>query len=252
MSTGTETLLSVDRLVKRYGGLTATDNVSLDIRKGEIHAIIGPNGAGKTTLVAQLAGEIAPNGGAIRFSGHDVTRLPVDARARLGIARSYQITSVFRTFTALDNVAMAVQAKDGHSFRFWRAARGESALREPARAILERVGLGTRADVRAVNLAHGEQRQLEIAIALASEPKLLLLDEPTSGMAPAETARMIALIAGLPRSLAILMIEHDMQVVFSLADRITVLYYGEVLATGEPAAITANARVREVYLGTRH
>ncbi len=249
MSTGTDSLLSVDRLVKRYGGLTATDNVSLDIRKGDIHAIIGPNGAGKTTLVAQLAGEISPNGGEIRFSGHDVTRLPVDARARLGIARSYQITSVFRTFTALDNVAMAVQAKDGHSFRFWRAARGESALREPARAILERVGLGARADVRAVNLAHGEQRQLEIAMALATRPRLLLLDEPMAGMGKDESERMTQLLARLKGEETILLVEHDMDVVFALADRITVLVYGRVIASDIPDAIRANPEVRAAYLG---
>lgn len=249
MPIGTESLLSVDRLVKRYGGLTATDNVSLDIRKGEIHAIIGPNGAGKTTLVAQLAGEISPNGGAIRFSGHDVTRLPVDARARLGIARSYQITSIFRTFTALDNVAMAVQAKDGHSFRFWRAVRDEKALREPARAILERVGLGARADVRAVNLAHGEQRQLEIAMALATRPSLLLLDEPMAGMGKDESERMTQLLARLKGEETILLVEHDMDVVFALADRITVLVYGRVIASDAPDAIRANLEVRAAYLG---
>ena len=182
-----ETLLSVDRLVKRFGGLTATDNVTLDVRRGEIHAIIGPNGAGKTTLVAQLAGEIIPNGGTIAFDGADVTGLAVDARARLGIARSYQITQIFRGFTALDNVAMAVQAQDGHSFRFWQSARAEGALRDPARAILERVGLGARADVRAVNLAHGEQRQLEIAMALATRPRLLLLDDPLACMGKDES-----------------------------------------------------------------
>ncbi|MBL8834520.1 MAG: ABC transporter ATP-binding protein [Rhodospirillales bacterium] len=249
MAAATEALLAVEGLVKRFGGLTATDNVCLDIRKGEIHAIIGPNGAGKTTLVAQLAGEVAPNGGTIRFSGRDVTRLPVDARARLGIARSYQITSVFRAFTALDNVAMAVQATDGHSFRFWRAARNESALRDPARAILERVGLGARTDVRAVNLAHGEQRQLEIAMALATRPSLLLLDEPMAGMGKDESERMTRLLARLKGEETILLVEHDMDVVFALADRITVLVYGRVIASDVPEAIRANPEVRAAYLG---
>ncbi len=249
MAAATDTLLSVDRLVKRFGGLTATDNVSLDVRRGEIHAIIGPNGAGKTTLVAQLAGEILPNGGTIAFDGTDVTGLPVDARARLGIARSYQITQIFRGFTALDNVAMAVQAQDGHSFRFWQPARSEGALRDPARAILERVGLGARADVRAVNLAHGEQRQLEIAMALATRPRLLLLDEPMAGMGKEESERMTQLLARLKGEETILLIEHDMDVVFALADRITVLVYGRVIASDVPEAIRANAEVRAAYLG---
>jgi branched-chain amino acid transport system ATP-binding protein len=249
MAAATDTLLSVDRLVKRFGGLTATDNVSLDVRRGEIHAIIGPNGAGKTTLVAQLAGEIIPNGGTIAFDGADVTGLPVDARARLGIARSYQITQIFRGFTALDNVAMAVQAQDGHSFRFWQPARAESALRDPARAILERVGLGSRADVRAVNLAHGEQRQLEIAMALATRPRLLLLDEPMAGMGKDESERMTQLLKRLKGEETILLIEHDMDVVFALADRITVLVYGRVIACDVPEAIRASAEVRAAYLG---
>jgi branched-chain amino acid transport system ATP-binding protein len=249
MAAGTETLLAVAGLVKRFGGLTATDNVSLDIRAGEIHAIIGPNGAGKTTLIAQLAGEMAPNGGTIRFAGHDVTALPVDARARLGIARSYQITQIFKGFTALDNVAMAVQAQNGHSFRFWQDARGEAALRGPAEAILERVGLGGRGGVRAVNLAHGEQRQLEIAMALATRPRLLLLDEPMAGMGKDESERMTRLLAKLKGEETILLIEHDMDGVFALADRISVLVYGRVIATGAPAEIRANPDVRAAYLG---
>jgi len=245
----TETLLSVDRLVKRFGGLTATDNVTLDVRRGEIHAIIGPNGAGKTTLVAQLAGELAPNGGTIAFAGRDVTPLRVDARARLGIARSYQITSVFRGFTALDNVALAVQAQDGHSFRFWRPARGEAALREPARAILERVGLAARVDAKVSALAHGEQRQLEIAMALATRPRLLLLDEPMAGMGKEESERLTRLLAKLKGEETMLLVEHDMDVVFALADRISVLVYGRVIATGTPAEIRADAAVRAAYLG---
>ena len=244
-----EALLAVDRLVKRFGGLMATDNVTLDVRRGEIHAIIGPNGAGKTTLVAQLAGELAPNGGTIAFAGQDVTAMRVDARARLGIARSYQITSVFRGFTALDNVAMAVQAQDGHSFRFWKPAREEAALREPARAILERVGLGARADAKVAALAHGEQRQLEIAMALATRPRLLLLDEPMAGMGKEESERLTRLLAKLKGDETMLLVEHDMDVVFALADRISVLVYGRVIATGTPAEIRADAAVRAAYLG---
>jgi branched-chain amino acid transport system ATP-binding protein len=249
MAAGTDTLLAVDRLVKRFGGLTATDSVSLDVRRGEIHAIIGPNGAGKTTFIAQLAGELRPNGGSILFDGADVTGLGVDARARLGIARSYQITQVFAGFTALDNVAMAVQAQDGHSFRFWQPARTQAALREPARAILERVGLQARADVRAANLAHGEQRQLEIAMALATRPRLLLLDEPMAGMGKDESERMTQLLSRLKREETILLVEHDMDVVFALADRITVLVYGRVIASGTPDAIRGDAEVRAAYLG---
>jgi branched-chain amino acid transport system ATP-binding protein len=245
----TEALLAVDRLMKRFGGLTATDDVTLDVRRGEIHAIIGPNGAGKTTLVAQLAGELAPNGGTISFAGHDVTALRVDARARLGIARSYQITSVFRGFTALDNVALAVQAQDGHSFRFWKPARAEAALREPARAILDRVGLGSRADARVAALAHGEQRQLEIAMALATRPRLLLLDEPMAGMGKEESERLTRLLAKLKGDETMLLVEHDMDVVFALADRISVLVYGRVIATGTSAEIRADAAVRAAYLG---
>ncbi len=249
MAAGTDTLLAVDRLVKRFGGLTATDSVSLDVRRGEIHAIIGPNGAGKTTFIAQLAGELKPNGGTIVFDGTDVTGLGVDARARLGIARSYQITQVFAGFTALDNVAMAVQAQDGHSFRFWQKARTQGELRDPARAILKRVGLEARADVRAANLAHGEQRQLEIAMALATRPRLLLLDEPMAGMGKDESERMTQLLSRLKREETILLVEHDMDVVFALADRITVLVYGRVIASGTPDAIRGDAEVRAAYLG---
>jgi branched-chain amino acid transport system ATP-binding protein len=245
----TDALLSVKGLVKKFGGLTATDNVDLDVAEGEIHAIIGPNGAGKTTLIAQLAGELRPNAGSIAFAGENVTALAVYDRARRGIARSYQITQVFKGFSALDNVAMAVQANDGHSFRFWRPAREDAALREPARAILARVGLEARADVPAAALAHGEQRQLEIAMALATRPRLLLLDEPMAGMGKEESERMTRLLAKLKGEETILLIEHDMDVVFALADRITVLVYGRAIATGAPEAIRANAEVRAAYLG---
>jgi branched-chain amino acid transport system ATP-binding protein len=244
-----EVLLAVHGLRKRFGGLAAVDGVDLEVRAGEIHAVIGPNGAGKTTLVAQLSGELLPDAGTVRFAGQDVTRLPVHVRSRHGIARSFQITSVVRDFTALDNVALAVQAHSGSSFRFWRDARREAALREPARALLEAVGLGGRTDVVAANLAHGEQRQLEVAMALATRPRLLLLDEPTAGMGPEESARMVALLGGLRGRHAILLVEHDMDAVFALADRISVLVYGRVIATGTPGEISASAAVREAYLG---
>jgi branched-chain amino acid transport system ATP-binding protein len=245
----TEPLLEARGLVKRFGGLVATDNLDLAVEPGEIHAVIGPNGAGKTTLIAQLSGELRPNAGAIRFAGEDVTALPAPARSQRGLARSFQITSVFRGFSALDNVALSLQAHDGHSFRFWLDARSETNLREPARAILDEVGLGHRADVTAANLAHGEQRQLEIAMALATRPRMLLLDEPMAGMGREESERMVALLKRLKGRETILLIEHDMDVVFALADRITVLVYGRAIATGAPAAIRANADVRQAYLG---
>ena len=244
-----EALLAIEQLVKRFGGLVATDEVSLELPAGELHAVIGPNGAGKTTLIAQLAGELMPDAGTVRFAGEDVTRLAPYARARRGLARSFQITSVFREFTALDNVALAVQAHAGHSFRFWRPARAEAGLREPARAILAEVGLEGREEVPAASLAHGEKRALEIALALAARPRLLLLDEPTAGMGSEDSARMVRLLATLKGKLTILLIEHDMDAVFALADRITVLVYGRVIATGAPQAIRANAEVRQAYLG---
>ena len=243
-------LLQAVRLFKRFGAVTAADDLSLEVRPGEIHAMIGPNGAGKTTAIAQLSGEMKPDAGSVRFGGRDVTGLSADARARLGLARSFQITSLFRGFTAEDNVAMAIQAHAGHSFRFWRDARRDPALRGPARAVLESVGLAERADVVAANLAHGEQRQLELAMALATEPKLLLLDEPMAGMGQNESVRMISLLSGLKGQLAILLVEHDMDAVFALADRITVLVYGRAIASGAPEAIRADAAVREAYLGS--
>jgi branched-chain amino acid transport system ATP-binding protein len=245
----TEPLLEAQGLVKRFGGLVATDHLDLAVEPGEIHAVIGPNGAGKTTLIAQLAGELKPSEGTIRFAGEDVTALSAPARSQRGLARSFQITSVFRGFTALENVALSIQAHDGHSFRFWRDARREAGLRDPARAILEEVGLGPRADVMAANLAHGEQRQLEIAMALATKPRMLLLDEPMAGMGREDSERMVALLRRLKGRETILLIEHDMDVVFALADRITVLVYGRAIATGAPTEIRANAEVRQAYLG---
>jgi branched-chain amino acid transport system ATP-binding protein len=245
----TESLLQIEGLTKRFGGVIASDAITLDIPPGEFHAVIGPNGAGKTTLIGLLAGEIAPHSGSIRFDRGDITTLPADRRSHLGLARSFQITSLFRDFTALDNVALAVQAHSGHSFRFWNDARHDDVLRAPAQAALERVGLGARAAMRVDRLSHGEQRQLEIAMALATKPRLLLLDEPMAGMGPDESARMVAMLRELKGGITILLIEHDMETVFALADRITVLVYGRIIASGDPAKIRADAAVREAYLG---
>jgi branched-chain amino acid transport system ATP-binding protein len=244
-----DALLEIEGLSKRFGGVVASDEISLSVPPGELHAIIGPNGAGKTTLIGQLAGELVSDAGRIRFEGRDVTALPTWRRSRLGLARSFQITSLFPDFTALDNVALAVQAHAGHSFHFWRPARREEALREPARAALERVGLVSRADVLVSKLSHGEHRQLEIAMALATNPRMLLLDEPMAGMGPEESARMVTMLRELKRQLTILLIEHDMEAVFALADRITVLVYGRIIASDAPEAIRANEEVRQAYLG---
>lgn len=245
----TDTLLEVKGLVKRFGGLTATDNLDLDVRHGELHAIIGPNGAGKTTLISQLSGTLKPNAGHIIFDGHDVTKLPAYKLSAIGLARSFQITSIFLDFTAEDNVALAVQAHTGHSFRFWRSARRDQRLREPARAALAKVGLEDRADVVAADLSHGEQRQLEIAMAIATNPRMLLLDEPMAGMGPEDSARIVKVLKEFKKTYTILLIEHDMDAVFQLADRITVLVYGAAIATGAPADIRNNPEVRSAYLG---
>src|SRR5437588_820158 len=242
-----EALLQIEGLTKRFGGVTASDAITLDVAQGELHAVIGPNGAGKTTLIGELSGEIRPDAGRIRFDGRDITTLPIHRRSALGLARTFQITSLFDDFTALDNIALAVQAHSGHSFRFWRDAHGEPALREPARAALARVGLAERAEVLVSRLSHGEHRALEIAMALATRPRMLLLDEPMAGMGPEESARMVKLLRELKAEVTILLIEHDMEAVFALADRITVLVYGRVIATGAPEAIRANAEVRQAF-----
>ncbi len=244
-----EPLLEVRHLVKSFGAMTVTARVDLAIAPGEAHAVIGPNGAGKTTLLAQIAGELRPDSGSIRFGGRDITRMPVHRRAALGLSRSYQITSIFSGLTALENVVLAVQARAGHNFRFRRSARSIPALREPAMAMLDRIGLADRANTVAGRLSHGEQRQLEIAMSLATEPKLLLLDEPTAGMGVEESARMVELLRGLKGRHTLLLVEHDMEAVFALADRITVLVYGQVAATGAPEEIRSNPVVREAYLG---
>ena len=245
----TEPLLQIERLIKRFGGVVASDAITLDIPRGEFHAIIGPNGAGKTTLIGLLAGEIAPQNGTIRFDGGDITALSAARRSHLGLARSFQITSLFRDFTALDNVALAVQAHCSHSFRFWSDARRDDSLRAPAQAALERVGLGARAAMRVDRLSHGEQRQLEIAMALATRPRLLLLDEPMAGIGREETERLVNLLLGLKGQWTMILVEHDMAAVFALADRISVLIRGRLLITGSPAQVRADPQVVAAYLG---
>jgi len=244
-----EPLLQTESLAKRFEGIVATDDLTLAVAAGELHAVIGPNGAGKTTLISQLGGQLRPDSGRIRFAGNDITALPMYRRSQMGLARSFQITSLFLDLSVLDNVALAVQAHAGHSFRFWRDARRETALRQPALAALKRVGLAERADRRASALSHGEHRLLELAMALAGKPRMLLLDEPMAGLGPEESARMVEMLRALKAELTILLVEHDMEAVFALADRITVLVYGRVVATGAPEDIRANAQVREAYLG---
>jgi branched-chain amino acid transport system ATP-binding protein len=245
-------LLSVKRLVKRFGGLVATDHVDLDVCVGETHALIGPNGAGKTTFIAQIQGELSADEGAIIFAGRDIAGEAAWRRATWGLARSFQITSIFPQFTALANVVLAVQAQAGHSFRFAHRALNEPALVEPAHAALAAIGLDDRAHVRAVALSHGEQRQLELAMTLAMRPKLLLLDEPMAGMGRQDTARMTEILRKLKARYSILLVEHDMSAVEALADRVSVLVAGRVIASGSFATIRADAQVRTAYLGEKH
>lgn len=242
-------IVSVRGLTKRYGGLVVTSNVDLDIRRDEIHALLGPNGAGKTTFLAQLTGEVVPDGGRIEFDGRDITHMAMHRRAGLGIGRSFQITSIFQELTALENVALAVQVRQGHSFKFWRRASREGSLVGPALELLERVDLTAYANQSAAQLSHGQHRQLEIAIALAGRPKLLLLDEPMAGMGTEDSVRLTNLLCSMKGSVAMLLVEHDMKAVFALADRISVLVYGELLATGTPAEIRSNPDVLRAYLG---
>jgi branched-chain amino acid transport system ATP-binding protein len=245
----TAPLLEIRGVYKHFGGLAAADGVDLDVRPGEIHALIGPNGAGKTTLINLISGELRPERGKVRFDGRELNRLPVHRRVHRGLARTYQIANVFGAFPAVDNVALAIQALNGHSFRFWRSAQEATRLREAALAMLLRVGLGGQALTPAVQLSHGERRQLGLAIALASRPRLLLLDEPMAGTGPKSSRQMVALLGGLKGQQAMLLVEHDMDVVFTLADRISVLVYGRIIASGPPEAIRENPAVREAYLG---
>ena len=242
-------LLEVRGLVKRFGGLLATNELDLSVAEGEIHALIGPNGAGKSTLIAQLAGELRSDSGTIHFAGADIRPLTVPQRVRRGLTRSFQVTSILPAYTALENVALVVQAGQGHSFRFWRDARRDAALTGPAMAMLARLGLADRAQIRAEDLSHGEQRQLELAMALATKPRMLLLDEPMAGLGPVESREMSATLAALKGEITILLVEHDMDAVFALADRVTVLVYGRAIASGPAAMIRNSAEVRTAYLG---
>jgi branched-chain amino acid transport system ATP-binding protein len=244
-----EALLELADLRKRYGALVVTDGVSLSVAPGEVHAVIGPNGAGKTTLIHQISGMLRPDRGRIRFDGDDITDQPMHRRARRGLARSFQITSVLPGFSALENVALAVQARSGSSFRLFGRAADEADLNTAALACLDRVGLCGRAAIPAGLLSHGERRQLELAIGLATEPKLLLLDEPLAGTGHEESERLIETLRSLKGSITMLLIEHDMDAVFSLADRVSVLVYGRVIATDTPARIRAHPDVRAAYLG---
>ncbi len=242
-------LLETRQLVKRFGGLIATGEVSLSVMPGETHALIGPNGAGKTTLIAQLQGELLPSSGTIHFQGQDITALPSHLRALRGLARSFQITSVLPDFTALENVRLAVQARQGHSFRFWRQAASDRRLNDEAEQALVRCGLAGRTEALAALLSHGERRQLELAMALAMKPALLLLDEPMAGMGKQDGARMTRLLAELKSEYAMLLVEHDMEAVFSLADRLSVLVQGRLIATGTVDEIRTNPTVQSAYLG---
>jgi branched-chain amino acid transport system ATP-binding protein len=244
-----EPVLQLSDLRKSFGALTATDGVSLDLREGEIHALIGPNGAGKSTLIHQICGSIRPDSGTIRFLGEDMAGLDMAARVRKGLGRSFQISSLAPEFSALRNVMLAVQARQGSSFRFLRPVASDGSLTGPAMAMLERVGLEARAKVPAAELSHGERRQLEIAIALALGPKAFLFDEPMAGLGPEGSKRLTGFLDGLRHEAPILLVEHDMDAVFALADRISVLVYGRIIATGTVAEIRSDPEVRRAYLG---
>jgi len=242
-------MLELRSLTKRFGGVVATDDVSLEVRAGEVHALIGPNGAGKTTLIGQISGTLPCDAGHIVFLGHDVTRLSAHARVAAGLARSYQVTSIFRRFSVLDNLALAVQARSGSSFSFWRPIARETALFDEARQIAAEVGLNEKIGTPGAHLAHGEQRALEVGLALATRPRLVLLDEPMAGMGLEESQRMIALIDRIRARVTVLLVEHDMDAVFRLAGRISVLVNGRLVATGTPQEIRADPAVRTAYLG---
>ncbi|CAM3365016.1 ABC transporter ATP-binding protein [Paracoccus nototheniae] len=242
-------LLQVQNLNKAYGALKVTQDVSLDVHEHQIHAIIGPNGAGKTTLIAQLSGQLRPDSGRVIYAGADITGLDMAARVGRGLARSFQLTTLLPGFSALDNVALAVQARAGSSFRFFRPAAAERALNDRAMECLEDVGLSGRADRLAGSLSHGEKRQLEMAVALATEPRLLLLDEPLAGTGHEEAAELVTLFRRLKPRVTMMLIEHDMDAVFALADCVSVLVYGQIVASGDPASVRADPQVRAAYLG---
>jgi branched-chain amino acid transport system ATP-binding protein len=242
-------MLRLERVSKRFGGVVATDQVSLEIAAGEVHALIGPNGAGKTTLIGQICGSLRCDAGRVLFAGRDVTDMSQHARVAAGLARSFQITSIFQRFSVLDNIALAVQARSGSSLSFWKPVAAERALFDEAGSIAREVGLSDRTHIPAGNLAHGEQRALEVGLALATRPKLVLLDEPMAGMGPEESQRMIELIASTRARVTMLLVEHDMDAVFRLADRISVLVDGRVIASGVPQEIRRDPQVRRAYLG---
>ena len=242
-------MLSLKNVSKRFGGVVAVDGVSLDVAAGEVHALIGPNGAGKTTLIGMISGSIPGNEGEILFLDQNLTRWKAHHRVRAGLARSYQITSIFRRFSVLDNLALAVQARSGSSFSFWKPVEQESALFDEARAIAAEVGLSGKVSSVAMQLSHGEQRALEVGLALATRPKLVLLDEPMAGMGPEESQHMIALIKRIRAQVTVLLVEHDMDAVFRLADRISVMVNGRLIATDAPETIRMNPEVRKAYLG---
>jgi branched-chain amino acid transport system ATP-binding protein len=245
----TETLLKVTALYKSFGAVRATNNLSFSVSRNHIHALIGPNGAGKTTVVNQLSGDMLPDSGNILFNSVDITRMKAYQRARIGIGRSFQITQIFENLTVAENMSLAICAHSGHNFKFWRHWRASSPIRGELAPSLEQVDLLHRADLKAMHLSHGEKRQLEVGMAMVGKPELLILDEPMAGMGPGGTAELSKLINRLRGQYTILLVEHDMDVVFSLADQVTVLVYGENLATGTPDEIRKNAMVRAAYLG---
>lgn len=244
-----EPLLRIESLCKSFGAVKACHDLSLEVHAGEIHALIGPNGAGKTTLLNQIAGDLTPDSGQIFLTGHEITHLPLYRRAPLGLARSYQITSVFANLSVEENMLLAIQAHHGHSFRFWGRGLKDPQLLAELGPALETVGLSERAETIAGNLSHGEKKQLEVGMALSCKPQLLLLDEPMAGMGPGGSIELSKLIHKLKKEMTILLVEHDMEAIFSLADRITVLVYGEVVATGSVEEIRSNPAVRQAYLG---
>ncbi|GGF77100.1 ABC transporter ATP-binding protein [Paracoccus acridae] len=245
----TEPLLSVQNLSKSYGALKVTQDVSLDVHEGQLHAIIGPNGAGKTTLISQLSGQLRPDSGRVVYAGQDITRLDMAGRVRRGLARSFQLTTLLPSFSVLENVALAVQAREGSSFRFLRPAASERALNDQAMACLADVGLADRSRRLAGSLSHGEKRQLELAVALATRPRLLLLDEPLAGTGHEEAAHLVDMFGRLKNRVTMVLIEHDMDAVFALADMVSVLVYGQIVASGTPSDVRADAKVRAAYLG---
>ncbi len=242
-------VLEVIALQKSYGGLIATNNVSLSVAENEFHALIGPNGAGKTTIISQLFGEVMSDSGTIRLDGRDVTSLPTHRRVRRGMARSFQVTTLVQDLSVLDNMILAIQSQDGHAFHFFRKFSKDKSLVSRAMNALDAVGLKARAQEEVSNLSHGEQRLLELGLALSGKPKLLLLDEPMAGLGPEEGRAMTEFLRKVKGSTTVVLVEHDMDTVFDLADRITVLVRGTVVASDAPAAIRQNEMVREAYLG---